>query len=326
MNFYDRVYGEIIIEDPFVLKIIDGEYFQRLKGINQYGGINYAFKGQYTTTRFEHSIGVYYLLNSLGADYETQIAGLLHDSGHAPLSHLLERVDEWKDFEHKSFLNWPGSDEVVSLLSEKGIKIRDFSEYKLIKQKLPKIGADRIDYGIRDFVAATGQLEGIGTRILSSLKIVEDEIVFTNLAVAEEFAKIAFESLDLIVHNDKLASYYGAFQNIYEKAYKAKLIDEKYILDNFLIDSDLIKFMNSFPDVFAFEIDVIDHKYNFIPVLEGEDYDIIRTVDKIRLFDPTILVTENKQKLSEISEEFFNYFAQKEVYFQGKMVNYYKIT
>jgi len=94
MKLLDKVYGEIEINDPIAIKIIESEYFQRLKGINQYGGINYAFLGKYTTTRFEHSIGVYYLLNILGADCETQIAGLLHDSGHAPLSHLLERVEE----------------------------------------------------------------------------------------------------------------------------------------------------------------------------------------------------------------------------------------
>lgn len=146
-------------------------------------------------------------------------------------------------------MNWPGSNDILKLLGEKGIELRDFSEYKLLKQTLPKIGADRIDYGMRDYIAATGQLEGIGKKILPSIKIIEDEIVFADAAIAEEFAKIAFESLDLIVHSDTLAPYYGAFQNIYEKAYNAKLVDEEYILENFIRDDDLIKFMHSYPEV-----------------------------------------------------------------------------
>lgn len=326
MKFSDKVYGEIDIVDPIAIEIIETEYFQRLKYINQYGGIDYAFPGKYTTTRFEHSVGVYYLLKQLGADFETQIAGLLHDSGHAPLSHLLERVEEWKDFEHTSFLAWAGGEKVRNILSRAKIELNDFSKYPLLKQKLPEIGADRIDYGVRDYITACGEMEGFGKEIMKSLKIIENKIVFTELAVARKFANLAFSSLDLIVHSDSLAAYYGAFQNIYEKAYQNNILTSEKILGEIIVDQDIVDLMNENSEIYQFELEVLNHKYSFEKVDVGENYDISRTVDKLRLFDPSVLVDGEVVTLSEVSEDFAKFLKQQEQYFSERMANYYKIV
>ena len=61
MRWQDRVYGEVEIEDPAILDLIDCETFQRLRGIHQAGpsALPFPFKD---VTRFEHSLGVFVLL------------------------------------------------------------------------------------------------------------------------------------------------------------------------------------------------------------------------------------------------------------------------
>ena len=59
MIIKDPIYGFIKIDD-FIKKIIDTEEFQRLRYIKQLGVVSYIYPSA-THTRFEHSLGVYYL-------------------------------------------------------------------------------------------------------------------------------------------------------------------------------------------------------------------------------------------------------------------------
>ncbi|XP_047675007.1 deoxynucleoside triphosphate triphosphohydrolase SAMHD1-like [Tachysurus fulvidraco] len=101
--FRDSVHGHIKMH-PLLVDIIDTPEFQRLKNIKQMGGIYYVFPGA-SHNRFEHSIGVCHLAGELvkslkaqGQDISikdilcVQIAGLCHDLGHGPFSHLFEEV------------------------------------------------------------------------------------------------------------------------------------------------------------------------------------------------------------------------------------------
>lgn len=104
-HVYDNVHGNIYL-DPLALKFIDTEHFQRLRDLKQLGMTNMVYPGA-VHSRFEHSLGVYWLAGEavqklknyqgleLGIDrFDVQtvkIAGLLHDVGHGPFSHLFER-------------------------------------------------------------------------------------------------------------------------------------------------------------------------------------------------------------------------------------------
>lgn len=102
----DLVHDYITL-DSFFQKLVDTKHFQRLRFIKQLT-CQYVYPSA-NHTRFEHSLGVYYLsrrylrvlkkkLISLGVKEEKydfilfnlSIASLLHDVGHAPLSHLGE--------------------------------------------------------------------------------------------------------------------------------------------------------------------------------------------------------------------------------------------
>ncbi|CAL8238970.1 unnamed protein product [Gadus morhua 'NCC'] len=102
--FNDPIHGHIELH-PLLVKIIDTPQFQRLRNIKQLGGVYYVFPGA-SHNRFEHSIGVGYLAGKLAKSLQkkqpelninerdilcVQIAGLCHDLGHGPFSHLFDR-------------------------------------------------------------------------------------------------------------------------------------------------------------------------------------------------------------------------------------------
>ncbi|CAJ1946759.1 unnamed protein product [Sphenostylis stenocarpa] len=104
-HVHDNVHGNIYL-DPLSLKFIDTEQFQRLRELKQLGFTHMVYPGA-VHSRFEHSLGVYWLAGQcvnkiktyqgveLGIDrFDVQtvkLAGLLHDVGHGPFSHLFER-------------------------------------------------------------------------------------------------------------------------------------------------------------------------------------------------------------------------------------------
>lgn len=113
MEVRDPVHGSIHIREEEV-PIIKADFFQRLRNIKQLGFSEYVFPGA-THTRFLHSIGVMHIaskaFNKLFAHYRGhratrrieqtfKLACLLHDIGHAPLSHSTESVmPKLKDLE-----------------------------------------------------------------------------------------------------------------------------------------------------------------------------------------------------------------------------------
>ncbi|KAL3368393.1 hypothetical protein AABB24_009317 [Solanum stoloniferum] len=104
-HIHDNVHGNIYL-DRQALKFIDTEQFQRLRELKQLGLTYMVYPGA-VHSRFEHSLGVYWLASDavhrlktyqgqeLGIesfDVQTvKLAGLLHDVGHGPFSHMFER-------------------------------------------------------------------------------------------------------------------------------------------------------------------------------------------------------------------------------------------
>ncbi|XP_037098954.1 deoxynucleoside triphosphate triphosphohydrolase SAMHD1 [Syngnathus acus] len=101
--FNDPIHGHVELH-PLLVKIIDTPQFQRLRNIKQLGGTYFVFPGA-SHNRFEHSIGVGFLAGQLVKALNekqpellisrrdilcVQIAGLCHDLGHGPFSHMFD--------------------------------------------------------------------------------------------------------------------------------------------------------------------------------------------------------------------------------------------
>ncbi len=102
LNFTDKILDNVhgFIEYTDVEReIIELPVFKRLQSIKQLSLTNWIFPGA-EHTRFIHSLGVMHIADQMAiqlryTDEERQLvrlAGLLHDLGHYPLSHVGERA------------------------------------------------------------------------------------------------------------------------------------------------------------------------------------------------------------------------------------------
>lgn len=104
-TIFDPVHREYEL-GPEIIDIINTEEFQRLRRLRQLATAHWVWLGA-THTRFEHSISVAYLAGRLAEHLQVkqpelniterqillvQLAGLLHDVGHGPFSHLFDDV------------------------------------------------------------------------------------------------------------------------------------------------------------------------------------------------------------------------------------------
>lgn len=75
MKIIDKIYGEIEIDNQLIVDLINTAPFQRLKNISQDGATNFIQPVR-NVTRYEHSIGVWYLAEKFHRSIEEQIACL----------------------------------------------------------------------------------------------------------------------------------------------------------------------------------------------------------------------------------------------------------
>ena len=177
----DALYGFVKIETP-VLSVIETKEFQRLRWIKQLGFTNLVYPSA-VHTRFEHSIGCYYLAcklcESLNLDCEElKIAALLHDLGHLPFSHSIEKLVK----DHEELTVEIVKNNLQETLESNGIDTKKVVKYIKGKSSLGKIisgelDLDRLDYlnrdsyytgvayGVIDYEAVIRSIERIGKHI-----------------------------------------------------------------------------------------------------------------------------------------------------------------
>ncbi|HEX6622751.1 MAG TPA: HD domain-containing protein [Pyrinomonadaceae bacterium] len=211
-------------EGRLMVRLIDSFEFQRLRRIKQLGLALYTYQGA-EHSRFAHSLGVLHLmtrvLDRLGEKYRIEdedraaarAAALLHDIGHGPFSHVMEKV---LNFHHEAWT-------VRAVLSEEtevGRILRSYSAdlprrvAEIIEGKFQpaflaqlvssQLDVDRMDYLLRDSLM-TGAKYGL----------FDLEWIVNAIEVDEEAGRIYVSARGLYAVEEYLQARYYMFRQVY---------------------------------------------------------------------------------------------------------------
>lgn len=199
MKIKDRVYGDIEIFEPVLLDIIHCSAFQRLKKIDQSGYME-PFSPGTEHSRFEHSIGVCFLLKKFGASTEEQIAGLIHDVSHSAFSHCIDYVldggsGKTHNYQDDIFENFVKRSDIPEILKKYNYNIEfvlDDKNFPLKEKELPDLCADRIDYSLRSGII-WGTIKD-SNYFLENLTTSDDKKwIFKSFQAAKKYAELFYE-------------------------------------------------------------------------------------------------------------------------------------
>lgn len=188
----DPVYGFISIPNNNIYDIIQHPWFQRLRRIQQLGMGSLVYPGA-VHTRFQHTLGALHLMNSALttlrgkgieiSDAECEAASLailMHDIGHGPFSHALERSLLPVNHEEISLLVMESLKNKFGKLFETAIAIFRGAYHKPFLHQLVsgQLDVDRLDYLNRDSFF-TGVAEGVigYDRIIKMLTVHNGKLV-----------------------------------------------------------------------------------------------------------------------------------------------------
>jgi HD superfamily phosphohydrolase len=350
----DPIYGFIQIPSESVFRLIEHPYFQRLRRIRQLGLTHLVYPGAHHT-RFHHALGSMHLMMEaievlrrkghiiLDAEAEAVIiAILLHDIGHGPFSHTLE----------KSLVSSVSHEKISELFMDRlnadlngslTLAIRIFSDKypkKFLHQMVSgQLDMDRLDYLNRDSFF-TGVSEGVisSDRIIKMLEIHNDEIVIQAKGIysIEKFIVARRLMYWQVYLHKTVVSAENLLVNILRRARVVlqegsdlfaspalkTLLSRDYRLDDFKQDPTLL-------DVFA-ALDDSDISVSVKVWMKHEDSilsDLCRRLVNRKLFKITLrdkpftekelsLTREALKQMLKLTDEEVHYY-----FLQGKLVN-----
>jgi len=221
----DPVHGYVYITEE-EKAIIDSYPVQRLHRLRQLAGAEYVYPGA-NHTRFEHSVGVMYLAGRVAENPHisqlidedelgmVRIAGLLHDVGHGPFSHVFEQLLEKElDKTHEDITTWiVKNSELKDVLKKNGWRPDDVSKLAVGKLHRPgkafldQIISSSVDVDKQDFVVRDTHHTGAEYGFIDVFRLIHTlDVMDGNLAV-DVGALSALESL-IIARIESFKSIY----------------------------------------------------------------------------------------------------------------------
>jgi len=209
----DPVHGDIGLS-KLEAELIDTPTFQRLRGIKQLG-FAYTVYPNARHSRFEHSLGVMHIMTRILESFRSKkkdavsdkdfrklrIAALLHDIGHYPYSHLMEKID-WDTAQKYITKKGQDKEEEISPIKEYP-KHDKLGEIVITKRKDIKERLEAGEIDPQDIAALVrGQHQEIPNLLSASLDVDRlDYLVRDSLNTGLPYGKV---DLNYIVNNLEL--------------------------------------------------------------------------------------------------------------------------
>jgi len=220
----DPVHGYVYITRS-EKDIIDSYPFQRLRRLRQLAGSEYVYPGA-NHTRFEHSVGVMYLAGKVATNPNVsrfmkeeeaemvRVAGLLHDVGHGPFSHVFEQLLDKQGKTHEDLTLWiVQKSELKDILESNSFSPRNIGKlavgrlHKKKKAFLDQIISSGIDVDKQDFIVRDTHHTGAEYGFIDIFRLIHAlDVLNGNLAV-DVGALSALESL-IIARIESFKSIY----------------------------------------------------------------------------------------------------------------------
>jgi HD superfamily phosphohydrolase len=181
--------------------LLDTPIVQRLRRVRQLGTASLVYPSA-NHSRFEHSLGVYYLADEVAKHLDLnenhaeclRAAAILHDTGHGPFSHVTEPVFErhlGKD--HDDIYNLLSNSQARDILENHGIDFEYISELVGGNEKYGQLIAGDLDVDRMDYLARDAHHTGVpyGTidheQLIRSLTFIDSQLVIKegNIQAAE---------------------------------------------------------------------------------------------------------------------------------------------
>ena len=196
----DPIYGYIRLTE-IERNVVDTLAVQRLRRIRQLAGAEYVYPAA-NHTRFEHVLGAMYLAGVVAENLPTELstdekqkvrlAGLLHDVGHAPFSHLFEPfLLKYLGRNHEGMSTWIiANSSLTDVVEAQGFDAKELSELAVGKVSKPEkrflgqIISSSFDVDKMDFVVRDSYHTGAGYGSVDVFRLIYTmDILDGNLAV-----------------------------------------------------------------------------------------------------------------------------------------------
>lgn len=302
MEYTDRIFGTFSIDEPVIEELILSKPLQRLKEVNQYGASFYRFP-HLSTTRFEHSVGVYYVLRRLGAPVIEQIAGLLHDAPHTAFSHVSDIVfgDASQTFHEKFHEKIIFESEIPRIMKKHGLSVWNLLNkkiFRLAERDLPDLCADRIDYCFRDCVTDKQLDLVLARKMMDDMTVVKGEIAFQTQSLAEQYTIVYRDAGSKLWANPLQDALYYLLASAMKLALEEGVItfEDLFTTDQEVHakmrasgNSEILKYLHDMDRVEVKE-DATDYDYHFVP--------------KVRVVDPWVVQSDGSvQRVSALNTD-----------------------